>query len=344
MTLAEAPKDEQALEAAISRPPAYVAEALARVDGDILILGAGGKMGPSLSVMARRASDMANVKRRVLAVSRFSNPAVRDYLAQQGVETVSCDLMRPGALDDLPDAPNIVYMVGMKFGATEQQARTWAVNAWLPGAVCCRYPRSRMVVFSTGNIYGLTPVSHTGSKETDVPDPQGEYAMSALGRERIFEHFAQEQAMPQSVIRLNYACDLRYGVLVDIAGKVLTERPVSLAMGYLNTIWQGDANAMALAALAHAAVPPLVLNVTGVRMLAVREVAERFGELLGKRPLFEGEEAPDALLSDSARAVSLFGAPEIDEDQLMAWVADWVLRGGVLLNKPTRFESRDGRF
>ncbi|HDP34663.1 MAG TPA: NAD(P)-dependent oxidoreductase [Candidatus Hydrogenedentes bacterium] len=342
--MSQPPPDTTALEEALSRPPSYAVEAMARVDGDILVLGAGGKMGPSLSVMAKRACDMAGAKRRVWAVSRFTTPEAREYLAQQNVTPIPCDLMAPGALDALPEAANIIYMVGMKFGATRQLARTWAVNAWLPGAVCRRYPKSRAVVFSTGNVYGLTPVSRGGSKEDDPPAPDGEYAMSALGRERVFEYFSQTQDMAQSVIRLNYACDLRYGVLVDIALKVMENRPVPLEMGYLNTIWQGAANAMALASLAHADTPPLILNVTGSRTLRVREVAEWFGERFGAPPRFEGEESADALLSDSSRALALFGRPQPTEEQLMAWVAEWRLRGGALLNKPTHFESRDGRF
>jgi len=333
-----------ALEEALSRPTEYVVEAMTQLEGDLLILGAGGKMGPSLSVMARRASDMAGVKRRVMAASRFSSAEACNYLTEKGVEVFPCDFMKRDALQDLPDAANIVYMAGMKFGATQQIGRTWAINAWLPGEVCTRFPNSRIAIFSTGNIYGLAPAANGGSKEEDVPNPQGEYAMSALGRERVFEHFSIEQNMPQSIIRLNYACDLRYGVLVDIACKMREGRPVSLEMGFLNTIWQGDANAQALASLVHAVTPPLVLNVTGSRTLRVREVAERFGQILGKTPVFEGTEATDALLSNNSRSVSLFGPPKVDEEQLIEWVATWLLQGGPLLNKPTHFESRDGKF
>lgn len=344
MNYPPAPATAIELEEALSSPTDYVVAAMAQLEGDLLILGAGGKMGPSLSVMAKRASDKAGINRRVIAASRFSSEEARNYLTEKGVETVACDFMKPGAFNELPGAANIVYMAGMKFGATHQLGRTWAINAWLPGEVCIRFPHSRIAVFSTGNIYGLVPVSSGGSKEEEAPNPQGEYAMSALGRERVFEHFSLEQHMPQSIIRLNYACDLRYGVLVDIASKVLEGKPVSLEMGYLNTIWQGDANAQALASLAHAATPPLVLNVTGSRTLQVRAIAERFGELFGKPPVFEGTEATDALLSNNACAAALFGPPQVDEDQLMRWVADWLLQGGKLLNKPTHFESRNGRF
>ncbi len=344
MKLLTPPSTVGELEELLSRPTPYLIEALRNLHGDILVLGAGGKMGPSLAVMARRASDMAGVKRRVMAASRFGAQGTRDYLIQAGVEVFPCDLLDDHGLAALPDAENIVFMAGMKFGASEQTAMTWAMNVWLPGLVCRRYPTSRMAVFSTGNIYGLTPLSHDGSKEEDLPNPQGEYAMSTLGRERMFEYFSRTQGMPQSVIRLNYACDLRYGVLVDIALKVLEERPVSLAMACLNTIWQGDANAMALASLAYAETPPLILNITGPRVLRVREIAERFGRRFGKTPVFMDEEGTDALLSDSGRARSLFGPTQVDEDLLMDWVADWLLHDGPLLNKPTHFESRDGRF
>lgn len=332
------------LEEAISRPSEMVINTLAEVRGDILILGAGGKMGPSLSVMARRASDAAGTKRRVIAVSRFSNAKVRDYLQRNGVETISCELLAPETMAQLPDAENLVFMAGMKFGAMDNPAMTWAINAGLPALVCNRFHESRITVFSTGNIYGLTPVSQSGSKESDLPRPDGEYAMSALGRERVFEYYSQTLGIKQSIIRLNYACDLRYGVLVDIAHKVLTGMPIPLATGYLNTIWQGDANAMALASLLHASSPPLLLNVTGTRTLRVRDVALYFGKFFGKPPVFIGDETSDALLSDSKIAVRLFGPPQINEDQLLEWVAMWLKSNGELLNKPTHFESRNGRF
>lgn len=332
------------LEEAISHPTETVIKMMAELHGDILILGAGGKMGPSLSVMAHRASDAAGTKRRVIAASRFSNANVRDYLQRNGVETVSCELLAPGAMAQLPDAENLVFMAGMKFGATYNPAMIWAINAGLPALVCNRFRESRIAVFSTGNIYGLSPVSKGGSKESDMPRPEGEYAMSALGRERVFEYYSHALGMKQSVIRLNYACDLRYGVLVDIAHRVLTDIPIPLATGHLNTIWQGDANAMALSSLLHASSPPLLLNVTGTRTLRVRDVATYFGQYFGKTPIFIGDEAPDALLSNSKNAVRLFGPPQINEDKLLEWVALWLKSNGTLLNKPTHFESRNGQF
>ena len=343
-TFSGAPASVAQLEERLSRPSPGVIEALSAVEGDILLLGAGGKMGPSLAVMARRASEMAGVKRRITAISRFGDVAVRNCLTRNNVEVLPRDLLLPDAIDTLPEAPNLIYMAGVKFGTTHHRGLTWAMNTWLPGRVCDRYHSARAVVFSTGNVYGLTPVDGGGSREEDMPAPVGEYAMSALGRERIFEYFAHARGMEQSIIRLNYACDLRYGVLVDIARKVLDGTPIPLSMGYLNTIWQGDANAMILTSLAHAADPPLVLNVTGTQVIRVREAAAYFGTKFERDPVFEGEEADDALLSNSSRAAEMFGPPQVDEETLMAWIAEWLLKDKPLLNKPTHFESRDGRF
>lgn len=334
----------QQLEDMLSQPREWLIQELARLDGDIIVLGAGGKMGPSLTMMARRALDEAGSKRRVIAVSRFSSADARAMLEQAGIETVSADLMDRDALAALPDAPNVVYMAGMKFGTTGNQAATWAMNACLPGAVASRYKGSRIAAFSTGNIYGMVPVASSGSKEADEPRPLGEYAMSTLGRERIFEYYSGIDRTPVSLIRLNYACEMRYGVLVDIARRVWEDEPVSLTMGYLNALWQADANAMALASLAHAASPPFVLNLAGERTLRVRDVARRFGELMGKNIKFEGRESPDAFLSDASKSFALFGKPLVSEDLMIEWTADWVMRGGASLGKPTHFEARDGKY
>jgi nucleoside-diphosphate-sugar epimerase len=235
-------------------------------------------------------------------------------------------------------------MAGMKFGATGNESLTWAMNAWLPGIVCERYSRSRIVAFSTGNVYGLTPVENGGSREEDALNPAGEYAMSCLGRERLFEHFSRVRGTPVSLIRLNYACDLRYGVLVDIARKVWAGEPVDVTMGHFNTIWQGDANALSLLTLAHASSPATAFNITGIRTLSVRETALHFGELFGKTPHLTGTEAKDALLSNATRSVISLGPPFVSETDLIEWTADWIKRGGASLGKPTHFESRDGRF
>jgi nucleoside-diphosphate-sugar epimerase len=244
----------------------------------------------------------------------------------------------------LPDAALVVFLAGRKFGSTGDEAATWAVNAYLPGVVCDRYRDSRIVALSTGNVYGLTPVTGGGSREDDAPRPVGEYAMSCLGRERVFEHFGRARGTPVALVRLNYACDLRYGVLVDVARKVWAGEPVDVGMGYFNTIWQGDANAMVLRALEHAASPPWVVNVTGPEVLSVRAVAERFAERMGRPARFTGVEADTALLSDARRGLEALGPLRVGTDRLIEWVAEWVMAGGRSLGKPTHFESREGRF
>ena len=337
-------EDVEALEEALSEPAPGLVESLGRLAGDILVLGAGGKMGPSLARMARRASEAAGSSRRVIAVSRFSSAEAARRLRAAGVETVSCDLLDPAGLAALPEAPNVVFMAGMKFGATGNEPLTWAQNVFLPGLVCRRFPRSRIVAFSSGNIYGLVPVSSGGSREADPPAPVGEYAWSVLGRERIFQHFSATAGTPVALFRLNYACELRYGVLVDIARKVYASEPVDVGMGSFNIIWQGDAGAMALRCLELASSPARILNVTGPWTVRVREAAERFGERMGRKPRIVGREAPDALLADASEAVRLFGPPAVGLEELIGLIADWVLRGGESLGKPTHFESRDGRF
>lgn len=332
------------LEDWLSEPTPAVVEMMRRLPGDILILGVAGKMGPSLARMAKRASHEAGASRRVIGVSRFRDATARTELEKHGVETITCDLLDERALASLPDAPNIIYMAGMKFGATGQEPLTWAMNALLPGLVCQRFPRSRIAAFSTGNVYGLVPTGGSGSRETDTPYPAGEYAQSCLGRERIFEHFSLASGTRTSLIRLNYACDLRYGVLVDIAQKVWRGEPVDLTMGFFNTIWQGDANALSLLTLEHASSPAWKINLTGPVTLRVRDVAGRFAEAFGKTAQFTGTEAPDALLSDSTLLSSTLGGTSISEAVLVDWVASWIQSGGASLGKPTHFESRDGKF
>jgi nucleoside-diphosphate-sugar epimerase len=332
------------LEELLSEPTDYAVEAMRKLEGDIIVLGAGGKMGPSLTTMAKRASDQAGVKRRVIAVDRWPASEQEDRLKAAGVETIKCDLLDPAELAKLPDAPNVLFMVGVKFGTSGQQGLTWAINSYLPGLVCNRYRGSRIVAFSTGNVYGLVPVKGAGSVETDDLNPVGEYAMSALGRERVLDYFSRSLGIPVTIVRLNYACEMRYGVLVDLAQKVFVGEPVDLSMGYLNTIWQGDSNAVTLAAFNHVESPPFVINITGREKLSIKTVAEQFGKIMGKKPTFTGTECPDALLSDSSKAFKLFGYPRVDEKQLIPWIADWVARGGESLGKPTHFESRDGKF
>ena len=332
------------LEERLSEPTEPVVESLRRLSGDILLLGAAGKIGPSLARMARRASDLAGSSRRVIAVSRFSHPDDEAAFQTRGIETIRCDLLDETAVARLPAAPNVIFLAGLKFGSSERAADTWAVNTYLPGVVCRKYRSSRFVAFSTGAVYGLTKSAGGGSRETDAPQPVGEYASSCLGRERMFEYFSRSWEIPVALIRLFYACELRYGVLVDLAGKILAGEPIDLAMGSFNIIWQGDSNAMTLRAFEQAASPPFLLNVTGPELLSTREVSESIGRFLGKKPKFAGTELETACLGNAAEAHRLFGLPQVGAGQLIEWVADWVGRGGESLGKPTHFEVRDGRY
>jgi nucleoside-diphosphate-sugar epimerase len=337
-------RDVEQLEEILSEPTPAVVECLGRLDGDLLILGAGGKMGPGLSRMARRAFDESGKKGRVMAASRFSNPEAGSQLRAWGVEVIACDLLDEEAVERLPDAPNVIFMAGMKFGTTGNEPQTWVLNAFLPGIVCRKYRRSRIAAFSSGNVYGLAAVDSGGSKEGDPPNPTGEYAWSVLGRERIFQHFSRALDLPVVLLRLNYACELRYGVLVDIARRIAEGLAVSLSMGWFNTLWQRDANAMALQSLAYAEAPARILNLTGPEVLGVREVAKRLADLMGLPVSFEGRESTQALLNDAREAFRLFGQPSVGADLLLQWVAEWVKTGGASLGKPTHFESVDGRF
>jgi dTDP-4-dehydrorhamnose reductase len=337
-------RDVTELEELLSQPTEATIRALGALDGNVIILGVGGKMGPTLARMAKRASEIAGVPRRVIGVSRFSSSKLEAQLQAWGVETVRCDLLDAKSLSELPDAANVVYMAGMKFGASGQESLTWAMNSFLPALVSQRYRRSRIAAFSTGNVYGLAPVSGRGSQETDALNPVGEYAMSCLGRERIFEHFSRTEHMKMSILRLNYATELRYGVLVDIAQRVYSEQEIPLSMGYLNAIWQGDASAMSLQSLGCTAEPPMVINIAGPELLSVRSVAEEFGARWRKPVRFAGEESGDALLSNATKSYGLFGHPRVSAEQMMTWIADWVSRDGETLAKPTHFEERAGRF
>ena len=344
MALWDPIETEEALEDNLSAPTQGAIEAMSRLRGGLILLGAGGKMGPSLAWMAKRASDAGGVSRRIIAVARFSNPEAEELLNAKGVETIRCDLLDEEAVARLPRVPNVIFMTGMKFGSTENPGAAWAMNTYAPGVAARHYADSRIAAFSTGNVYPLTPVQRGGSLETDAPEPKGEYAMSALGRERIFEYFSREHGVPTAIMRLNYACELRYGVLADIAQKVWTGQPIDVTMGYVNVIWQSGANAMALQSLERAASPPFVINIAGKPVVSVRELAQRFGELMEKPVEITGEEAPDALLSDASKAYEQFGPPEVEREQMLAWVAHWTMKGGRTLGKPTHFEVRSGKF
>lgn len=338
------PATEAELDERLSRPTPAVIEAVRGIPGDVLVLGAGGKMGPSLAVMVRRAFETLGRSDRVIAVSRFGNATVREQLSRNGLETVSCDLADRDAVTRLPNAPSVIYMAGQKFGTVASPAATWGANVIVPAIVAERFRGSRIVAFSTGNVYPLTPVAEGGCRESDPLAPVGEYGLSCLGRERVFEYYSLRDGTPVAIVRLNYAIDLRYGVLVDIARRIIAGERIDLRMGHVNVIWQGDANAQAIQCLAYATSPPFVLNVTGPEILSVREAAERIGATLGRVPEFVGAPASDALLSDSSMARDLFGAPTVSTDRLIEWVAEWVGRGGAHLGKPTHFEARDGSF
>ncbi len=328
----------------MTRPTAALRTFVKTVQGPLVVVGAGGKMGPSLCVQVRRAAEEAGHALDVIAVSRFGDAAARDKLERQGVRTVACDAMDRTALAALPEAENVIYLVGLKFGTQQDPARTWAVNTLIPSYVAERYAGARIVALSTGNVYPLVPVAGGGSVETDPLTPLGEYANACVARERIFHYFSQRDGTPVVLIRLNYATDLRYGVLVDIAQKILAGQPVDVTMGYLNCIWQGDANAMIVRALALAESPARPLNLTGAAVLSVRELAQRLGEHLNRPVTITGTEAETALLSNPAAAYAALGVPPTPLDTVLQWTAQWLQHGGHTLNKPAHFDVRDGRY
>ena len=339
-TLPKTIPDIAALDDLLCRPTQALIDDLKKVEGDIMILGVAGKMGPTLAGLAKAAAP----DRRVIGVARFSDPSVKDWLQARGVETINCDLMDETAIQALPKAPNIVFMAGRKFGAEGDLSLTWAMNAHVPALVAQAFPMSRIVAFSTGCIYPFVPVDGKGATEDMAPNPPGEYAQSCVGRERMFEYFSRKFSTPGRLFRLNYAIDMRYGVLHDIATKVLTGTPIDVSLGHVNFIWQGDASSQALRCLAHCTAPTSPINVSGHEILAVRDLAAKFGARFGRAPVLTGKEEPTAWLTDTSRAVELFGLPVVDTEQLIAWTADWVSRSMPSLGKPTKYEVRDGRY
>lgn len=335
---------EDRLDELLTSPTAALIESVRRIDGDVMILGVGGKMGPTLAILLGRALSEANVKARVIGVSRFSSVRAREQLERAGALTIASDLLDPKQLTHLPVVPNVIYLAGMKFGATDNQPLTWAMNAYLPGMVAQHFAGSRIAALSTGNVYPLVPVASGGSRETDPVEPVGEYAQSCLGRERILAYWTARTGSPLALIRLNYAVELRYGVLLDIAQKVHGSQPVDLTTGHLNCIWQGDANSAIIRCLEHAGTPPAILNLTGSEALSVRRVAERFANLFGVEPQFIGREAPTALLSNASAYIGQFGSPTVSTDRVIQWTAHWVKIGGPTLDKPTHYQTRDGKF
>jgi nucleoside-diphosphate-sugar epimerase len=337
-------ENESQLEQVLSTPTPEDIAAMDALDGDLLILGAGGKMGPSLAKRASRALACTQNKSRIIAVARFSSEQVQRDLQSAGIETIACDLLSPGALERLPAAPNVIFMAGRKFGTTGAEHMTWAVNTLLPGLVAEHYRQSRIVAFSTGNVYGLRPIVWGGATEDSPVAPDGDYAQSALGRERMFEYAAERWGTAVCILRLNYAAELRYGVLLDIGMAVFRRQPVDLRMGLVNVIWQGDANSACLRSLALCSVPPKILNVAGPETLSVRYIAARFAEIFAASPIWEGEEASTALLNNAAEAHRLFGYPSVPVGELIEWTASWIAKGGPTLSKPTHFQVQDGRF
>ena len=332
--------DVAALEELLSRPSPELVRTLQGVPGDIMVLGVGGKMGPTLAIMAKRAQP----GRRVIGVARFSEAGLRERLEAAGVECIAADLLSREALAKLPDAPNIVFMAGRKFGSTGSEWLTWAMNAHVPALVAERFPRARIVAFSTACVYPFVPTAGEGAPESVPPTaPSGEYANSCVARERLFEHFSHEHGTPGRLLRLSYAIDMRYGVLHDVAQKVLRREPIDLAMGHANVIWQGEANDWTLRTLAHCTTPTSPLNLSGPK-LSIRAVARGLGERLGVEPVLTGQEAETAWLVDCSEAFRLYGQPRVSLDRMLDWTADWVQRGGASLNKPTHYEARDGQY
>jgi len=336
--------DEEQLEELLSRPNEADIAWASRFDQNLMVLGAGGKMGPSLALRARRAFDSAGITRRVFAVSRFSDGRAREFLERHRVDTWCCDFLDRQEVDRLPVCENVLFMAGRKFGTGERSDLTWASNTVVPANLGLRFRDSRIVVFSTGNVYPLVGAGSSGSVETDPLAPVGEYAQSCLGRERVMEYYSREFGTRCLMFRLNYAVDLRYGVPVDTAWKVRRGAAIDLQVGHANVIWQGDANSVALRCLDLCVSPPRALNVTGPEKLSVREMATFFATRWGKRANLSGSEGPGALLSDASLSRQLFGEPEVSARQLLEWVADWVERDGSYLGKPTKYEVADGRF
>jgi nucleoside-diphosphate-sugar epimerase len=339
-TLPETIADTDALDELLCRPTQALIDDLASVDGDIMILGVAGKMGPTLAGLAKAASP----GRRVIGVARFSEPGAEQWLQARGIETIHCDLLDENALRALPQAPNVIFMAGRKFGAEGDLALTWAMNSHVPALVAQAFCESRIVAFSTGCVYPFVNVDGRGADESVAPDPPGEYAQSCVGRERMFEYFSKKYSTPGKLFRLNYAIDMRYGVLHDIATKVLQGTPIDVSLGHVNFIWQGDASSQALRCLKHCEVPASPINVSGPEIFAVRDLAEKLGALLGREPVIVGTEQPTAWLTDTSQATKLFGLPVVDTDRLIKWTADWVARAMPSLGKPTKYEVRDGRY
>ncbi len=334
----------EALDEIMTRPQAKLIDYIKTLTTPLVILGAGGKMGPTLAWLARRAADAAKYKLDIVAVSRFSDRWSRQWLETHGIRTLQCDLFDRSAVEQLPETDNLIYLVGLKFGTSQQPAMTWAANTLIPANVAERFPKARIVALSTGNVYPLASVGSKGWPESAPLTPVGEYSNSTVARERIFQFFSERNGTAITLVRLSYALDLRYGALVDIAQKVFSGQPVDVTMGYFNCIWQGDANDLIIRSGALASNPPTALNLTGTEFVSVRDAAMRFGKLMNRPIHFVGMEAETALLSDTTKLVASLGEPSTPLDVVIQWTAHWTMNDGSLLHKPTHFEVRDGAY
>lgn len=326
------------------KPSAILLSDIVKIDGDILILGAGGKMGPALAKLTKDAINKTKIQKQVIAVSRFSDPEVWTDLNNYGITTIKADLLNKEELEKLPEVSNVIYLAGHKFGTTGNESYTWAMNTFLPGIVAEKFKQSNIVVFSSGNVYPLSPVISGGMAEDIPTSPIGEYAQSCLGRERIFQYFSRKNNTPILIYRLNYANDVSYGVLLEIARSVYADKGIDVTMGNVNVIWQGDANEIAIRSLLHCAVPAKVLNVTGPETISVRWIAREFGKIFNKTPKFTGIEESNALLSNAAECFNLFGYPNISLKQMIELIGHWLIEGGKMKEKPTHFQEREGKF
>ncbi len=344
MMLPDAIRSEEELTEVMTRPRPVLVEFMRTLTSPLVILGAGGKMGPTLAILARRAVQAAGSSLEIIAVSRFGDKQARFSLESQGVKTLNADLMQRDAFASLPDTDNLLYLVGLKFGTSNNPALTWATNTLVPAYTAERYPQARVAALSTGNVYPLAPIAGAGSQESDPLTPVGEYSNACVARERIFEFYSAKNQTPMTLLRLSFALDLRYGVLVDIALKVLRGEAVDVSMSHMNCIWQGDANEMIIRSLGLAAAPPLALNLVGSQHSAIRATAQHLGELMGKPVTFTGVEGETAFLSDNRRLQALLGEPPTPVETVMRWTAAWVMANGRLLNRPTHFEVRDGGY
>ena len=336
---------EEKLNEMLTTPTDKLVSDIAKIKGDIMVLGAGGKMGPTLCILAKNAIKKAGIDKKVIAVSRFSDKIALDFLNSNGVETISADLLDQDSLNALPEVENIIFMAGRKFGTDGgTEYFTWAMNSTLPAFVAYKFRKSNIVVFSSGNIYPIIPLAKAGCTEDDKVSPKGEYPMSVLARERAFEYASQKYGTKVFNYRLNFAVDLRYGVLYDCAKKIMDGTPISLETPCFNFIWQGTANEIAIRALLYAESPMRTVNVTGPETVSIKKTSIQLGKFLGKEPVFEGEEGNTAYLNDSSLAMEMFGYPDVCARTLIRWQAEYMLDGARTLNKPTHFEERKGSY